>query len=226
MDYQKILIEIEEEIRPLLGEGKVADYIPALAQVDAKQFAISITLNDGTHYSAGLADKLFSIQSISKVFTFTMALKIYRDTLYERLGVEPSGSAFNSIVQLEYEQGKPRNPFINAGAINITDALINFYGDREKTFAAIISYIRELTDDSSIKSNKIIADSEMQNGFRNLSLANIMKSFNNLDNSVDEVVKTYFEHCSIEMNTKALSRAMLYLAHDGTDPINNKKYIT
>jgi len=226
MNYQLILEEIQKEITPLLSEGKVADYIPALAEVDENQFAMSITLFDGTQFSVGSSEKLFSIQSISKVFTFTMALKLYRTELYKRIGVEPSGTAFNSIIQLEYERGKPRNPFINAGAINMTDVLINYYGDEDRAYKKVRKFIRTLAEDGSIKSSKIVADSEMENGYKNLSLANMMKSFDNLDNNVEEVVKTYFRHCAIEMNTKMLSRSMLFLANDGTDPIHNKHYIS
>ncbi len=226
MDYQSIINEIAQEVSPLLKSGKVADYIPALAGVDSNQFAMTLTLFDGTQFSVGQAEKLFSIQSISKVFTFTLALKFYKSALYKRLGIEPSGNSFNSIVQLEYEQGIPRNPFINAGAINITDSLINYYGNDETAFNKILEFIREISADETIDKDCIVASSEMEHGFRNMSLANLMKSFKNLDNRVEDVVNTYFKHCSIEMNTKMLSRAMLYLANDGVDPINGTQYIT
>ena len=123
MDYQAVLEEIYEEIQPLLGEGKVADYIPALAEIDPKQFGMSITCNDATTYNVGVTSTKFSIQSISKVYGFTLALRIYQKELYTRVWREPSGDPFNSLVQLEYEAGIPRNPFINAGAIVVTDAL-------------------------------------------------------------------------------------------------------
>jgi len=226
MDYQSIINEIFQEVSPLLSSGKVADYIPALAGVNPNQFAMTLTLFDGTQFSVGQADKLFSIQSISKVFTFTLALKFYRSALYTRIGIEPSGNSFNSIVQLEYESGKPRNPFINAGAINITDSLINYYGANELATEEILEFIRLLADDGSIDRDCVVALSEMEHGFRNLSLANLMKSFDNLDNSVEDVVNTYFRHCSIEMNTKMLSRAMLYLANNGLDPINDIRHIS
>ena len=226
MDYQSIINEIAQEVSPLLVSGKVADYIPALAGVNPNQFAMTLTLFDGTQFSVGQADKLFSIQSISKVFTFTLALKFYRSALYQRIGIEPSGNSFNSIVQLEYEHGKPRNPFINAGAINITDSLINYYGADEHATEEILEFIRLLADDGSIDRDCVVALSEMEHGFRNLSLANLMKSFDNLDNSVEDVVNTYFRHCAIEMNTKMLSRAMLYLANDGLDPITGIKHIS
>ncbi len=226
MDYQGILDEIKEEITPYLTQGKVADYIPALAEVDPHQFGMSLTLFDGSTYSVGSCDTLFSIQSISKVFSFTLALKFYSTDLYRRIGHEPSGNPFNSLVQLEYEQGRPRNPFINAGAINVTDALISHYGDSTKAFAEILGFVRAISDEPTINVNTTVADSEMEHGFRNLALANLMKSFNNLDNDVTQVVQTYFNHCAIEMNTKMLSRAMLYLANHGTDPITHDVFIT
>jgi len=226
MDYQAILGEIEAEIQPLLGKGKVADYIPALAAVDPWQFAMSLTLFDGTQYSVGSADTSFSIQSISKLFTFTLALDAYGYDLYERVGREPSGSPFNSLVQLEYEAGIPRNPFINAGAINVTDALISHYGSTARAYKSILEFIRIIADDERIESDPEVAESEMLHGYRNRALANLMKSFDNLDNDILEVVQTYFNHCAIVMNTRQLSRSMLYLANHGEDPMTGKHLIT
>lgn len=226
MDYQAILDAIYKEVTPFLNDGKVANYIPALAQVNPNQFAMSLTLFDGTQYSVGNADTLFSIQSISKVFTFTLALKLFGKELYKRIGVEPSGNPFNSLVQLEYENGKPRNPFINAGAINVTDALLNHYKKPSATYEAVLHFIQSISCDKSIVSNDIVSQSEMEFGHRNIALANLMKSFNNFDNDVLDVVAIYFKHCSIEMNTKMLSRAMLYLANHGIDPLCDKKYIS
>jgi len=226
LNYQAILDEIYQEVLPFLNEGKVADYIPALAEVDKNQFAMSITLFDGTHYSVGNSGKLFSIQSISKVFSFTMALQIYSTELYKRIGREPSGNPFNSLVQLEYENGVPRNPFINAGAINVTDSLVSYYDDENRAYMAVVEFIRSIADDLSIDSDSRVAESEMEHGYRNLALANLMKSFGNLENPTQEVVATYFKHCAIEMNTQMLSRAMLYLANAGRDPITNRAYIT
>jgi len=142
LDYQSILEDIYKEVQPLLEMGKVADYIPALADEDKNQFAMTLTLFDGTQYSVGCSDKLFSIQSISKVFSFTQALKLYGKSLYNRVGVEPSGNPFNSLVQFEYEEGKPRNPFINAGAINVTDTLVNYYGCADEAYKDVLAFIR------------------------------------------------------------------------------------
>ncbi len=226
MDFQQILLEIQEEIKPFLKEGKVADYIPALSRVNPDQFAMSITLFDGTSYHIGCSEDKFSIQSISKVFTFTKAVNIYSKALYTRVGKEPSGNPFNSLVQLEYEHGKPRNPFINAGAIVITDALISHFKNSKDTFDYILDFIRAISDDQTITYDQEVCDSEYEHGFRNLALANLMKSFNNIENDVHDVVKTYFKHCSIAMSTKELSRAMLFLANHGVDPISNHEFIT
>ncbi len=226
MDYQAILEEIYEEIQPELKRGKVADYIPALAKVDQEQFAMTVTLEDGSVFSVGDAKKQFSIQSISKVFTFTLALDIYSTELYKRVGVEPSGNPFNSLVQLEYENGIPRNPFINAGAITITDSLVTHYKDQYKTLEVIMHFVRELTGNQALSFDQEVANSEMEHGDRNLSLAHLMKSFGNFENDVTNTVMTYFKHCSITMSTEELSRAFLFLAFAGKDPISGREFIT
>lgn len=226
MDYQAILEEIYEEIQPELKRGKVADYIPALAKVDQEQFAMTVTLEDGSVFSVGDAKKQFSIQSISKVFTFTLALDIYSTELYKRVGVEPSGNPFNSLVQLEYENGIPRNPFINAGAIAITDSLVTHYKDQYKTLEVIMHFVRELTGNPVLSFDQEVANSEMEHGDRNLSLAHLMKSFGNFENDVTNTVMTYFKHCSITMSTEELSRAFLFLAFAGKDPISGREFIT
>ncbi len=226
MNYQEILQEIEIEIQPLFSQGKVADYIPALAEVDSHQFGMSITLFDGSCYSVGDADTLFSIQSISKVFTFTLALKYLGAELYKRVWREPSGNPFNSLVQLEYENGIPRNPFINAGAIAITDTLISHYKDDKRALEEILAFIQSIADDATIGIDDVVATSEMDHAYRNLALTNLMKSFGNIDNNAITLVETYFSHCAIEMNAKMLSRAMLYLANHGIDPITKQAYIT
>jgi glutaminase len=226
MNYQTILNEIYQEIEPELSRGKVADYIPALANVEKGQFAMTVTLENGTVYSVGDAKKKFSIQSISKVFTFTLALHHYSRELYKRIGVEPSGNPFNSLVQLEYENGIPRNPFINAGAIAVTDALISWYKDEYRALEVILNFVRKISDEPGITFDHEVANSEMEHGDRNLALARLMKSFGNFENDVIQTVKTYFKHCAITMSTEELSRAMLFLAFGGTDPITRKCFAT
>lgn len=225
-NYQKILEEIQLELQPYMQEGKVADYIPALSKVDPDQFAMSLTLFDGTTYNVGSTQTRFSIQSISKVFTFTQALNLYSTKLYERVGREPSGNPFNSLVQLEYEQGVPRNPFINAGAIVVTDSLLKHYKGKEETFNSILQFMRDVSHTPNISYDEEVWKSECEHGFRNAALANLMKSFGNLENEVLTVVETYFKHCSITMNTEELARSVLFLANHGTDPIINQEFIT
>ena len=210
----------------MLGQGKVADYIPALANVDPNQFGMAITLNNGDFYGVGAYNQAFSIQSISKVFSFTLALREYKKKLYRRVWREPSGDPFNSLVQLEHEEGIPRNPFINAGAIVVCDSLISKANGDGNALADTLAFIHSVSADSSVDINMSVADSEMQHGFRNASLAHLMKSFGNLNNDVETVLETYFQQCSVEMTPLQLSRAFLYLANSGTDPITNKQYLT
>lgn len=226
MDYQTLLDDIYNEIKPELKRGKVADYIPALANVTQEQFAMTLTLGNGKTYSVGESQKKFSIQSISKVFTFTLALHLYSKSLYKRVGVEPSGNPFNSLVQLEYENGIPRNPFINAGALVTTDSLISYYGDEYKTLETVLNFVRDISDDQSITFDPEVAKSEMEHGDRNLSLAHLMKSFGNFENDIHAAVMTYFKHCAITMSTEELSRAMLFLAFGGMDPLTGKVFST
>jgi glutaminase len=226
IDYQKILLEIQEEIVPYLTQGHVADYIPALAKVNPDQFAMSLFLHDGSNYHIGCSETKFSIQSISKVFTFTKSLNIYSTDLYKRVGKEPSGNPFNSLVQLEYERGIPRNPFINAGALIVTDALLCAYENSSSTFEHILEFVKAVADEDTLGYDESVYLSEYEHGFRNLALANLMKSFGNLENNVDEVVRTYFKHCAITMNTKELARSMLFLANHGKDPVSKKEFIT
>lgn len=198
--------------------GVVASYIPQLASVDANQFGMAVVLADGTEYYAGDADVLFSIQSISKVFTLTLALGKHGDAVWQRVGREPSGDPFNSIVQLEHEQGKPRNPFINAGAIAIADAILMGHKPAE-TLAEILRFMRFLADDDSIAIDSEVAKSEAQTGHRNASLAHFMASFGRIKNPVEHVLGTYFHHCSIAMTCRQLARAGLFLVGDGTNPV-------
>jgi glutaminase len=220
MNYQNIINEINDEIQPFFNEGKVADYIPALAKIDPKQFAMSIKLFDGTTYNVGDTQKKFSIQSISKVFTFTLALQLYGKSLYKRVGHEPSGDPFNSLIQLEYENGIPRNPFINAGAIVTTDTLLSKYQD--KSFDNILDFIRVAANDSTISFDKEVYDSELEHGFMNLALINMMKSYKNINNEISDVIQTYFKQCSIEMTTEQLANSMLFLANHGINPLTNE----
>ncbi len=224
MNYQKILQEIKDEVKPILNKGKIADYIPALGRVDPSHFAMSLSLFDGRTFGVGDVEHKFSIQSISKVFTYSMAISLYEKILRKRVGHEPSGNPFNSLVQLEYENGIPRNPFINAGAIVITDMLNSRY--KEKTFSKILDFIKSVNNNQNINYDKEVASSEAEFGYRNMALVNMMKSFKNIENSIEDVMDTYFKQCSISMSSSELSRAMLFLANHGIDPITNTQFLT
>ena len=214
---EEILAEALAAAAPHLGEGRVADYIPALAQVDPNKLGIAFADAKGRVHGAGDCDEPFSIQSISKVFTLALALERVGARLWDKVGREPSGSAFNSIVQLEYEQGKPRNPLINPGAMVVTDQLI---GDRnaEAAIDDLLALLRSQARDDRVQIDEVVARSEAETGHRNRSLAWFMKSFGILDNDVDTVLTGYFRQCSLAMSCRQLARAGLFLAFDGRDP--------
>lgn len=197
--------------------GTVASYIPELARVDAKSFGLCVIDNDGQVAAVGDAETPFSIQSISKVFTLTLALGRVGDRLWKRVGREPSGSAFNSVVQLEYERGIPRNPFINAGAIAVTDVILSGNQPRE-VLGEILRFMQFVSDDPAIMIDEAVAASEQRTGFRNIALANYMKSFDVLDNPVDFTLGVYFHHCAIAMSCRQLAMAGRFLAHLGRNP--------
>ncbi|WP_075173734.1 glutaminase [Neptunomonas phycophila] len=222
---QKILNDIAAAMAQETERGKVADYIPQLAHVDPNQFGISVVLPDGQVFSAGDAKTAFSIQSISKVFTLTMALGKLGDAVWNKVGREPSGDPFNSIVQLEHEMGKPRNPFINAGAIAIVDAIMMGHQPKE-TLAEILQFVRFIADDNSIIFDHKVAESEMEHKDRNASLAHFMKSFGRIKHPVDNVLGTYFHQCSIAMSCEQLARAGQFLVSDGVNASTNTRVVS
>jgi glutaminase len=215
---------VQQDIQAHIGSGRVAGYIPALARVDPRQFGLAIHTCDGEQAAVGDSAQGFSIQSISKVFTLTLALGRIGDTLWRRVGREPSGSAFNSIVQLEREMGIPRNPLINAGALVVTDVILAGRAP-QVAVAEVLSYLRELADDMDITVNREVARSEADTGFRNASLANFIKAFGNLDHPVEHVLETYFNQCALRMNCVQLARAGLFLAHGGVDPLTGHRVV-
>jgi glutaminase len=209
--------EIVDEMRRRTDRGAVASYIPELAGIDAKSFGLAVIDADGHVAEGGDSDAPFSIQSISKVFTLTLALGRSGDRLWRRVGREPSGNAFNSIVQLERERGVPRNPFINAGAIAVTDVIMAGRQPRE-TLGEILRFVQFLAEDSSIFIDRAVAASEKRTGYRNTALANYMKSFGVIEGDVDFVLGVYFHHCAIAMSCRQLAMAGRYLAYSGRNP--------
>jgi glutaminase len=212
-----VVKDIAAEMAQRPDRGVVASYIPELARVDPNAFGIAVIDADGHVACGGDCDTLFSIQSISKVFTLTLALGKAGDRLWRKVGREPSGSAFNSIVQLERERGIPRNPFINAGAIAVTDAILSGHQPRE-ALGEILRFMQFLAADPSIGIDNAVAASEQRTGFRNIALANYMKSFGVLENPVDFTLGVYFHHCAIAMTCVQLAMAGRFLAHNGKNP--------
>ena len=219
---EKIIKSIYENYVGELGKGKVADYIPPLAKVSPDKYAISVCTVDGKKYNIGDFNEKFSIQSISKVFTLSMLAPMVGEELWESVGKEPSGSPFNSLVQLEYEKGIPRNPFINAGALVITDKLVERIPDLNDK---VLEFVRALAGSQDIDYNREVAASEYVTGERNKALAHLMKSFGNFKGKVSQVISSYCHHCSIEMSTSQLAQAFLFLANGGVNPLTGKEVV-
>ena len=206
MDYKRILEDIYQEILPFASKGKQADYIPALAKVNPDQFGMCLETVSGEVYPFRQADTRFSIQSITKVFALAMSLSLKGETLWKRVGKEPSGTSFNSLVQLEVEKGIPRNPFINAGAIVIADILMTELDDPEKEF---LDFIRALAGNDTIDYNMEVALSEREKGYLNAAIANMLKYHGTIDNDIEDVLMFYFKMCSVEMTCRELASAFI-----------------
>ncbi|WP_420430143.1 glutaminase [Hyphobacterium sp.] len=223
-DLTPLLDEIEAEARKSIGRGKVADYIPALARISPERFGMAVCGVDGSEYVAGDADICFSIQSISKVFTLELALKIVgSNALWKRVGREPSGNAFNSLVQLESEQGLPRNPFINAGALVVTDAIT---ARTVSPVLQLLGSVRRCAARQDIYIDEEVAHSEADHGHRNAAIAHLLKSQGNLVAPVEDVLSVYYRQCAIAMTCRDLARAFLPLASGGQQPITGEKLMT
>ncbi|GGY41458.1 glutaminase [Bacterioplanes sanyensis] len=212
MPYQNLLDAITHQAPKLFGQGQVADYIPALKRVNPQQFGIALLTADGQLFQAGQADTRFSIQSISKVLSLTLALQRHGEQLWQRVGIEPSGTAFNSLVQLEYEQGKPRNPFINAGALVVVDALLS---RNAMPVHSMLTTVRRLAGNPAITMDEVVSESEYQHRERNAAMAWLMKSYGNFHNDVDAVLKAYFQFCALHMSCVELVRTFSFLMNQG-----------
>ncbi|GGL96950.1 glutaminase [Pseudomonas asuensis] len=221
---QALLDRVAYDAQQDMGEGKVADYIPALAQVEPDQFGVALCDVEGRVFQAGAGDTPFSIQSISKVLNLVIAMqRLPEEDIWTRVGREPSGQAFNSIVQLEVERGVPRNPFINAGALLITDILVSRimsiqYLLREQT--------RRLSANATVNFDTRVARSEMEHKARNAALAYLMKAYGNLHSEVDEVLETYFHGCALSMSCVDVARAFAFLAHRGINPHDGSEVLS
>jgi glutaminase len=219
-DLSSILHICEAEARKEIGKGRVADYIPALARINPHQFGMAVCGVDGSEWVVGDSDTSFSIQSISKVFTLALALQSPgASSVWERVGREPSGTAFNSLVLLESERGLPRNPFINAGAIVITDVITTHF---VSPVLQILGLVRRYANCEDIYIDEEVARSEEESGHRNAAIAHLLKSQGNLNADVDDVLAAYYRQCSIAMTCRDVARAFLPLAASGQHPLTGE----
>ncbi len=223
MDYQAILEEIHREVEPSVGEGRVADYIPALGRTPASKFGMALRTVDGDLYTVGDAHERFSIQSISKVFTLTLALGRIGEALFDRVGREPSGTPFNSLVQLESENGIPRNPLINAGALVVADVLLSHLDDPKRR---ILEFLDGACGCDDPRYDGEVVRSEREWGDRNAALAHFLKSFGNLENTIEAVLDLYVHHCSLALTCAELAGAFQYLAQGGVAPHTGERPLT
>ncbi len=208
---------------PVINTGEVASYIPELARVDPAKFGVQATTIDGRTFSFGDAKEPFSIQSIAKVFSLTLAYQRENKNLWQRVGVEPSGTPFNSLIQLEQDKGIPRNPMMNAGALVVCDVLLDHLSDPK---AALLSFVRALSQDDSINYNLTVAQSELDHSARNRALLEFMRSFGNIHHETDVILDFYCHLCALEMCCGQLSRSMLFLANSGVSPITGARVVS
>lgn len=212
MDLQALLDDLAMESAPCAAQGRVADYIPALAAVDPSHFGLALATMDGQLIGSGDWQTPFSIQSVSKAFSLALVLARDGEALWRRVGREPSGNPFNSLVQLEYEKGIPRNPFINAGALVLIDRLLSLTGD---SLGTLRDFLRAESGNPAVEVDPEVAASEASHGHRNAALAHFMASCGNLENPVDRVLDHYFRQCSLTMSCADLAKAGLFLANHG-----------
>ena len=214
MDYRALFEDVTRAVQPALADGQVAQYIPALASVDPGRFGLAISDVNTRLKPRGTGDWLepFSIQSLSKVFTLALVLAADGDALWARVGKEPSGAPFNSLAQLEREHGIPRNPFVNAGALVVTDRLLTLTGDAR---GALRDFLRAESGNPRIDFDTEVAFCESRHGHRNAALAHLLADHGRLDNPVPDVLEHYFWQCSLAMNCRDLARAAGFLARHG-----------
>ena len=216
MDYQALVDEVLADVSAYKGQGNVASYIPTLAQADPSKLGLALVLNDGSSFCAGDADEPFSIQSISYVFALCLALHHVKAALWNHVGREPAGSPVNSILQLELEKGRPRNPLTSAGALVVCDQLIAADG-ADVAVDEMLGFLRDRSGDSSVAIDERILMSESRAGAFNRSLAHFIAAFGNLKSPVEEVLSAYYRQCSVAMSCRQLAQAALFLAFDGVD---------
>lgn len=222
-DLSSLLQEARALGQQDIPKGKVATYIPELAKADPNALAIVVQTIDGERHAVGDSDTEFTFQSISKVFALALLLREQGRGVFDSMSCEPSGDAFHSIVRLEEERGRPRNPYINAGAIMVSGALPGAAPDTK--IAGLQTFLSGICDDAAFPIDDQVYRSEAATGFRNRALANFMRQ-HDLIGDPAIAAETYFKQCSLTLNAALLARAGLFLANKGVDPVTGDRVIS
>lgn len=220
---QALLDELVEQFKRCTTNGKVANYIPELGKTDPSLLGVSLLDRDGQMYHSGDYQQLFTMQSISKPIVLLLALMdTGEERVFSKVGKEPTGDPFNSIVRLEtFNEHKPLNPMINAGAISVSGLVTGKNADEK--VARILAFIQKIAHNPSISINQDVYQSELKTGHRNRSMAYFLKDFGNIEGDVDETLDVYFKQCSIEVTTMDLAYIGALLANNGKDIITGEQ---
>lgn len=208
-DAQGLLAQIAAQVQPLLRRGQLPSYIPQLKKVNKIQFGMALLTLDGREAFVGDADMPFSIQSISKLFALMLCLERVGDDLWLRVGREPSGTPFNELIQVDQEAGATRNPFINAGALVVTDVLCSRFAQPE---LALLQSLRQRASDERVDIDHAVMQSERETCHRNAAIGHLLKSYGRIKNSVDMVLDIYCRQCALTMSCRQIARSALQLA--------------
>ena len=225
MKSEEVTRILENAIRigkGVIRYGSVASYIPELAKADKNKLGICLYTIDGNQFETGNTEDRFTIQSISKVMALCLALETFgAEFVFDHVGVEPSGEAFNSLVELDNRSNRPFNPMINSGAITVASLLVNHYSieDMQK-------YMQEVCEDPEIAIDEAVFQSEMATCARNKAIAYLLKSKDIIDTDVEESVTFYTKMCSMSVNARDLARFGLLLANDGVQLSTGKRLIS
>ncbi|MEH6889860.1 glutaminase A [Bacillus sp. JJ864] len=219
------LQQLLDQVQPYTKQGKLATYIPELGNANPDDLGIAIYHIDGHYVHAGKSQTLFTLQSISKVITLALALlDCGEEYVFSKVGMEPTGDPFNSIIKLETTSpSKPLNPMINAGALAITSMIVG--NSNEEKMERILHFVREITANPSINYSSKVAISELETAYLNRSLCYYMKQNNIIDGDIEELMDLYTRQCAIEVSCIDLARIGLIFAMDGYDPYYKKQII-
>ncbi|PAB59920.1 glutaminase A [Anaeromicrobium sediminis] len=222
---ENLLEKIVKDNRSLTKEGKVATYIPELANGNGSALGICVITKDKEIFQAGDFETKFTIQSISKIVSLMYAIKYTGiDTVFKKVSAEPTAYGFNSIVNLEVKNyNKPLNPMINAGAIAVASMLKGTTSNEK--FENVLNFIRQICNNNEIQLNEKVYLSEKRTGHRNRSLAHFMRSTNVIEGDVEEILDVYFKLCSIEVTCKDIASIAAMLALDGVLWHNDERII-